>query len=114
MSRSPTDFLRDAREMAWHASTYYSLDADTLAEALDARFSVVYCLIVVGEALNNIPPALRSLAPEIPWRAIIDMRHVLVRSYWRTDYTIVHEVVRRDLKPLIDAIDRLLPLTKQS
>jgi uncharacterized protein with HEPN domain len=114
VSHSPVDYLRDAREMAWHASTYASLDADTLAEARDARYSVIYCLIVIGEALNNIPPAVRSLSPDIPWRAIVDMRHVLVHSYWRTDYTIIHEVVRRDLEPLITAIERLLPMAKPS
>lgn len=100
--------------MAWHASTYSSLDADTLAGAKDARFSVGYCLIIIGEALNNVPAPLRSFAPDIPWRAIIDMRHLLVHAYWRTDYTIVHEVVRRDLDPLMEAIDRLLPHVEQS
>jgi uncharacterized protein with HEPN domain len=109
MKRSAADLLRDAREMAWHASTYSSLDPDTLADAKDARFSVVYCLIIIGEALNNVPPAVRGLAPDMPWKAIVDMRHVLVHSYWRTDYTIIHEVLRRDLVPLMEQIDRLLP-----
>jgi uncharacterized protein with HEPN domain len=45
----------------------------------------------------------------MPWKAIVDMRHVLVHSYWRTDYTIIHEVLRRDLVPLMEQIDRLLP-----
>ena len=96
--------------MAWHASTYAGLPADVFADGTEARYSAVYCLIVVGEALNNVPPSMRSLAPEIPWREIIDMRHVLVHSYWRTDYTIVHEVVSRDCDELIVAIDRLLSL----
>jgi uncharacterized protein with HEPN domain len=97
--------------MAWEATTYASLDADTLASGTP-RFVVAYCLIVVGEALNNIPEAIRSLAPDILWRAIIDMRHLLVHSYWRTDYTLVHDVIMRDLDPLIEAIDRLLPLVE--
>jgi uncharacterized protein with HEPN domain len=36
------------------------------------------------------------------------MRHVLVHAYWRTDYTIIHEVLRRDLGPFVEQIDRLL------
>lgn len=113
MKRAPVDLLRDARDMAWHASTYSSLDPDILADAKDARFSVAYCLIIIGEALNNVPPLIRGLAPEIPWRAIVDMRHVLVHAYWRTDYTIMHEVLRRDLGPLIAEMDRLLPQIEQ-
>jgi uncharacterized protein with HEPN domain len=76
VTHSPAEFLRDAREMASHASTYSSLDAETLAGTKDARFSVVYCLIVIGEALNNIPAPLQRLAPDIPWRSIIAMRNV--------------------------------------
>jgi uncharacterized protein with HEPN domain len=108
MKRAPADLLRDARDFAWHASTYSSLDPDTLADAKDARFSVAYCLIIIGEALNNVPPLIRGLAPDLPWKAIVDMRHVLVHAYWRTDYTIIREVLRRDLGPLIAEIDRLL------
>ncbi|MBX9845562.1 MAG: DUF86 domain-containing protein [Xanthobacteraceae bacterium] len=96
--------------MAWRAATYAALDHDTFAEGSEARYSAAYCLIVVGEALNNVPAEVRALAPEIEWRAVIDMRHVLVHAYWRTDYAVVHEVLRRDLGPLIEAIDRLLPL----
>jgi uncharacterized protein with HEPN domain len=109
MKRLPADLLRDAREMAWHASAYSSLQPETLADAKDARFSVVYCLIIIGEAFNNISAPVRGLAPDIPWKAIVDMRHVLIHAYWRTDYTILHEVVSRDLEPLISQIDQLLP-----
>jgi uncharacterized protein with HEPN domain len=108
LSQSSIDFLRDARDMARHASTYGELGLDAFAEGTDARYSAIYCLVIVGEALNNIPTAVQSLAPEIPWRAIIDMRHVLVHAYWRTDYVVVHEVLRRDLDPLMESIDRLL------
>jgi uncharacterized protein with HEPN domain len=108
VNRSPAALLRDARDMAWHASTYSLLDAETLANAKDARFSVAYCLIIIGEALNNVPAPIRSLAPDIAWKAIVDMRHVLVHAYWRTDYTIIHEVLRRDLGPFVEQIDRLL------
>jgi uncharacterized protein with HEPN domain len=114
MKRLPADSLRDAREMAWHASTYASLDADTLAQSIEARFSVVYCLIVIGEALNNVPAPVRTLAPDISWKAIVDMRHVLIHAYWRTDYTIIHQVLKRDLDPLIREIDLLLARVEKS
>jgi uncharacterized protein with HEPN domain len=96
--------------MAWRASGYAALNYESFAEGTEARYSAVYCLIVVGEALNNVPAEVRTLAPEIEWRAIVDMRHILVHAYWRTDYAVVHEALRRDLGPLIEAIDRLLPL----
>jgi uncharacterized protein with HEPN domain len=96
--------------MAIRASAYAVLDYDIFAGGTEARYSAVYCLIVVGEALNNVPAEVRALAPEIEWRAIVSMRHVLVHAYWRTDYAVVHEVLRRDLAPLVAAIDCLLSL----
>jgi uncharacterized protein with HEPN domain len=96
--------------MASRASAYAALDDDIFAGGTEARYSAVYCLIVVGEALNNVPAEVRALAPEIEWRAIVSMRHVVVHAYWRTDYAVVHETLRRDLAPLVAAIDRLLPL----
>jgi hypothetical protein len=53
VTHSPAEFLRDAREMASHASTYSSLDAETLAGTKDARFSVVYPLI---QAIDRLLP----------------------------------------------------------
>ncbi len=75
--------------------------------ATETRFSVIYCLIVIGEALNNVPAPVRTLSPDIPWKAIVDMRHVLIHAYWRTDYTILANVLKRDLDPLRE-IDLLL------
>lgn len=112
MSRSTAEYLRDARSMAERAARFGALDVVTFEGMLDARYSAVYCLIVLGEALNNIPSAVASLAPDIPWRAAINLRHRLVHRYWRVDYEVVHHVVTLDCPPLIEAIDRLLPLVE--
>ncbi|MFD2184610.1 DUF86 domain-containing protein [Rhodoplanes azumiensis] len=112
MSHSTVEYLRDAREMADRAADFGTLDASVFTERHDACGSAAYCLVVLGEALNNIPSAVASLAPEIPWRAAINMRHLLVRYYWRVDFEIVHEVVSRDCPRLVAAIDRLLPLVE--
>jgi uncharacterized protein with HEPN domain len=114
VTHSRAEFLRDAREMASHASTCSSLDAETLPGAKDARFSVVYCLIRHWRGPEHYPGAASKPSPDIPWRSIIAMRNVLIHAHWQTDYTIVHEVVRRDLDPLTQAIDRLLPFVEQS
>jgi uncharacterized protein with HEPN domain len=113
LNRQPGPNLRDARALAQYALTYRHLSAEQLA-APETRYSVLYCLIIIGEALNDIPPSVQSLAPDIKWRQIIDMRHILVHAYWRTDYEIVHEVLERDLDPFIAAVDRLLDILDKS
>ncbi|MBI5111566.1 MAG: DUF86 domain-containing protein [Rhodovulum sp.] len=110
MSHSTLDYLRDARGMAERAARIGAVDASAFTGMLDVRYGAVYCLIVIGEALNNIPAAVASLAPEIPWRAAINMRHLLVHYYWRVDFETVHRVLSRDCPSLIDQLDELIAL----
>ncbi|GAB4382723.1 MAG: hypothetical protein Kow00121_43400 [Elainellaceae cyanobacterium] len=42
--------------------------------------AVLYNYIVIGEATRNIPPEIRTLAPEIPWRIMGDIRNVIVHE----------------------------------
>jgi uncharacterized protein with HEPN domain len=62
--------------------------------------AVIYALVVVGETLGKLSAEVRNLAPEVPWRAIKDMRNRLVHGYWTVDPTIVARVVEHDLPPL--------------
>lgn len=51
-----------------------------LEEASAIRNSILYSLIIIGEAVNQLPFALLSLYPEIPWRRIVDLRNVLTHQ----------------------------------
>jgi uncharacterized protein with HEPN domain len=113
LKRAPAVNLHDARALAQHALTHRGLSAEEL-EAAETRYGILYCLIIIGEALNDIPPVVQTLAPDIKWRQIIDMRHILVHAYWRTDYAIVEDVLKRDLDPFVAAVDRLLEVLDKS
>lgn len=95
--------------MAEHAARLGTCDPALFADAEspERRFAAVFCLIVIGEAFNQVPAAVRALAPEIPWRAAIDMRHILVHMYWRIDFATVHAVLRNDCPSLVESLDRL-------
>ena len=42
-------------------------------------------MMVIGEAVKNVPEDIRDRNPEIPWKEIAGMRDVLIHSYFRTD-----------------------------
>jgi uncharacterized protein with HEPN domain len=42
-------------------------------------------MMVIGEAMKNVPEDIRDHNPEIPWKEIAGMRDVLIHSYFRTD-----------------------------
>lgn len=113
MSRSPLEFLQDARHHAWHASAFAGLDRDAFVNS-GAPIEAIYHLLILGEALRNIPSPIRSLAPSIPWRLVIGMRDVLIHRYWRVDLAAVYRVLIKELPPLIKAIDELIEFLEQS
>lgn len=64
-------------------------------------------LFVLGEALARLPPELRDLHPEIPWRDAIGMRNYLAHGYFSVDPAIVWRTVLEDLPALVDQLKRL-------
>jgi uncharacterized protein with HEPN domain len=70
--------------------------------------AVVRNLEVVGEAVKQLPPEVRDLAPEVPWRRIAGMRDVLIHEYFGVDLEVVWRVVEVELPLLRDAVRRVL------
>lgn len=69
---------------------------------------IVRHLQVIGEAANRISLETQVLFPEIPWKKMIGMRHLLVHGYFEIDLVIVWAVIENDLANLQDAIQKAL------
>jgi uncharacterized protein with HEPN domain len=50
----------------------------------------------------------RAAHPEIPWRAMTDVRNILVHAYDRVAPEILADIVRQDIPPLLASVKRLL------
>ncbi|WP_026072590.1 DUF86 domain-containing protein [Nodosilinea nodulosa] len=70
--------------------------------------SVIYQLIVIGEAAANIPPDIKQQVPELPWRQMTDMRNIMAHAYFRVERRIVWETACNNLLPLIQPLHHLL------
>lgn len=68
---------------------------------------VVRHLQIIGEAANRLSSEARDQQPDVPWRKIIGMRHILVHGYFEVDNDLVWSVVESELSPLRAAIIRL-------
>lgn len=62
---------------------------------------------IIGEAGWRLPKELKDHHPEVPWRQMSGMRHVLVHDYFEVNWGLVYQTAREDipeLKPRILAI----------
>jgi len=71
-------------------------------------FAVVRAVEVIGEAASKVTKEGRANVPDIPWAAIVGMRHRVVHAYYDIDLDRVWDTLTADLPPLIVALERAL------
>jgi len=69
---------------------------------------LVKALEIIGEAAYQISEETRRRVPEIPWEDIVGMRHRLVHAYFDINLDILWNTVKKDLPPLISALEKAL------
>src|SRR5687768_11317464 len=95
--RHMLDAAREASGFA-RGLTRADLDSNRLL-----ALGLVKLIEIIGEAASKITREFQAAHPEIPWRTIVGMRHVLVHDYDRIDLDVAWEVVMTDLPALIAA-----------
>lgn len=98
--RADRDRLADVLEAIERIERHTSagrevFDADELVQVW-----VVRHLQIIGEAVNHLSQELQTRYPDVPWRSIIGMRHVLVHGYFEVDLDLVWLVVENELDKL--------------
>lgn len=73
------------------------------------RLALAHLIQIIGEAARRVSPELRQRHPEIPWSAIIGMRHKVVHDYLDVDEDIVWDVAAVDLPEIVLALERIIP-----
>lgn len=63
---------------------------------------------IIGEATKQIPDALRSRHPEIPWRRMSGMRDRLVHAYFGIDYKLVWDAIKVEIPNLKPKLEKIL------
>jgi uncharacterized protein with HEPN domain len=62
---------------------------------------VVRHLQIIGEAAaNRLSQGARDQLPDVSWRKIVGMRHILVHGYFEVDLDLVWSVVEHELTPV--------------
>jgi uncharacterized protein with HEPN domain len=67
-----------------------------------------YHIRIVGDAARTLPDTVRAQAPEVPWRLVIGMRHMIVHSYPTVDQNEIWDTATRDLPAMRLLVERLI------
>jgi uncharacterized protein with HEPN domain len=65
-------------------------------------------LEIIGEAARRLDDDFRAAHQEIPWRAMTDVRNILIHTYDRVAPAVLVDIVRQDIPPLLASIQQLL------
>lgn len=67
---------------------------------------------IIGEAAYKLTHEFRDTHPEIPWREIIGMRHLLVHGYFTINPEVLWDVIQNDIPSMIPVLKKYLEESK--
>ncbi len=91
-----------------------AMTQDAFLEDPKTQSSVLYQLLVIGEAVKRMSPSFRQRYDEIPWTLIAGMRDHLIHAYDTVDWEEVWTTVTHDVPSLYAQIEHLLPIQPET
>ena len=70
--------------------------------------AIMFNLVILGEAANQITDQFQEEHPEIPWASMIGTRNIIVHGYDQIRLPIVWEIITKDLPILKEQISSAL------
>lgn len=65
-------------------------------------------IMIIGEAVKQIPYKIKERHHEIPWDEIAGMRDVLIHAYFRTDVRLIYKTATHDIAELKPNVQSML------
>lgn len=72
------------------------------------RFALAHLIQVIGQAARHVSKDFCSAHPEVPWKAIIGMRHKGVHDYMNVDEDVVWDTVVKERPSLVTELKRIV------
>jgi uncharacterized protein with HEPN domain len=96
------DHAREAADMI-EGKSRADLDTDR-----KLNLALVRLLEIIGESAGRIPPDVCEKHPDVPWHEIVSLRNRLIHGYDSVDFDILWQIVKNDLPPLIEQVEKIV------
>ncbi len=88
--------------------TYFSEDVNLISIDKLSKLACVKLFEIIGEAAYNISKETKERYPDVPWKELAGMRHVLVHEYFDVDFGIMQQIIKTDIPALKKSITAIL------
>lgn len=72
------------------------------------KYAIFYNVAIIGEAAYKLTKEFIETHNDVPWKSIINMRHVIVHGYYQIDADILWDTINNDLAELKQAVEKYL------
>ena len=98
--KDTTKLLQDMLQAIDAITSYATSNYEAFLVDEKTQDAIMFNLIILGEAANQISLAFQEEHPEIPWSSMIGTRNIMVHGYDQVRLQIVWDIVHRDLDSL--------------
>jgi uncharacterized protein with HEPN domain len=99
--------LFDILEAIKAIESYSVSSYDEFVDDHKSQDAILYNLIIIGEAANQISEEFQEKHHTIPWSSMIGTRNIIVHGYDQVKLQIVWEILQRDLDLLKQEINKV-------
>ncbi len=71
------------------------------------REAIFYNLIVIGEAVAQLPDEIYERYPHIPWHGMRGLRNILTHEYFRINLSNIWEIITEELPSTKEMIEKI-------
>jgi len=103
-----TQRLSDILDAIEAIETYSVSSYDEFLEDAKTQDAILYNLIIIGEAANQISEEFQERHNTIPWSSMIGTRNIIVHGYDQVKLQIVWKILQRDLESLKSEVVKAL------
>ncbi len=96
--------LQDMLEAIESIEVYQLSNYEKLVSDDKTQDAIMFNLVILGEAANQITDQFQEEHPEIPWASMIGTRNIIVHGYDQIRLPIVWEIITKDLPILKEQI----------